>query len=91
MFLIKQAIMASSLGTSVEEMMSSNEELKKQIGTLKDENTQLTSVLKKINRNNENQVQQINSQASEIDAMKEEITQLKAKNHYLKVSGLGIT
>ena len=91
MFLIKQAIMASSLGTSVEEMMSSNEELKKQIGALKDENTQLTSVLKKINRNNENQVQQINSQASEIDTMKEEITQLKAKNHYLKVNGLGIT
>ena len=91
MFLIIQEIMASSLGTSVEEMMSSNEELQRQIDTLKNDNTKLTSVLKKINSNNENQVQQINSQTSEINAMKEEITELKAKNHRLKVSGVGIT
>ena len=67
-------------------MTINNDGLKKEIDVLKAENSQLTIVLKKINSNNENQVQQINSQSSEIYAMKEEIAKLKAKNHQLKVS-----
>ena len=78
--------MTSSLTAALEKMTITGDELKREIDVLKAENSQLTTVLKKINNNNENQMQQINTQSCEIDAMKEEISQLKADNHQLKVS-----
>ena len=78
--------MTSSLTVALEEMTVSNDKLKREIDAVKAENSQLTVVLKKIDSNNENQMQQINSQSSEIDTMKEEIAQLKVENHQLKVS-----
>ena len=77
--------MTSSLTVALEEMTVSNDELKREIDALKAENSHLAVVLKKMDSNNENQMQQINSQSGEIDAMREEIAQLKAKNHQLKV------
>lgn len=69
--------MVSSLTVALEEMTVSNDELKREIDALQAEKSQLTVVLKKMDSNNENQMQQINSQSSEIDAMKKEIAQLK--------------
>jgi len=53
---------------------------------MKDENKQLTTLLDKMAVNNENQIQQINSQNSEIGALKDENKQLKTDVQQLKVS-----
>ena len=52
----------------------------------KDENKQLTTLLDKMAVNNQNQIQQINSQGSEIATIKDENMQLKAEVHQLRVS-----
>ena len=54
-------------------------ELKAEIKIIKDESKQLTTLLDKMAVNNENQIQQINSQCSEI-------VQLRTENQQLKVS-----
>ena len=51
---------------------------------MKDENKQLTTLLDKMAVNNENQIQQINSQSSEIATMKDENKQLKTENDTIK-------
>ena len=80
--------MTSSLTTALEEM---NKQQRREIDVLKtdvtqlrtnndamkDENIQLTTLLDKMAVNNENQMQQINSQSSEIVQLKTEVQQLK--------------
>ena len=50
-----------------------NTQLRANVDTLKDEIGQLTTQLDKMAVNNENQMQQINSQSSEIDTMRDEV------------------
>ena len=52
--------------------------------TMKGENKQLTTLLDKMAVNNENQIQQINSQGIEIAAMKDENKHLKTENDALR-------
>ena len=71
------------------QLRTNNDAIKDEITQLKakqkDEIGQLTTLLDKMAVNNENQIQQINSQNSEI-------AQLRAENQHLKVSRLsGIT
>ena len=65
-------------------MTISNEELQREIDLLstnndemKEENAQLTTLLNKMAINNQNQIQQINSQGSEIEQLRNEVKQLK--------------
>ena len=51
----------------------------------KDEIKQLTALLDKMAANNGNQIQQINSQSSEIETMRDENKQLKTEIQQLKV------
>ena len=44
---------------------------------MKEENAQLTTLLNKMAINNQNQIQQINSQGSEIEQLRNEVKQLK--------------
>ena len=53
---------------------------------MKDEKKQLTTLLDKMAVNNENQIQQINAQSSEIITLKDENKQLKTDIQQLKVS-----
>ena len=83
--------MTSSLTTPLEELRREIDALKidkTQLRTnnaiMKDEIGQLTTALDKMAVNNENQIQQINSQSSEIATMKDENRQLKAENVKLK-------
>ena len=83
--------MTSSLATALKQMTISNEELQKEIDLLKaentqlsanndemkEENTQLTTLVNKMGTNNLNQIQQINSQSSEIEQLRNEVKQLK--------------
>ena len=54
-----------------------NDILKSNNDTLKDTNKQLTTLLDKIAVNNENQIQQINSQCSEIAWLRTEVQRLE--------------
>ena len=63
-----------------------NTKLKASNDNQKDEIGQLITLLDKMAVNNENQIQQINSQSSEIDTMRDEIGQLRTENQLLKVS-----
>jgi len=65
-------------------MTINNEQLSSEIGALKDENKQLTSLLEKMAVNNEIQMQQINSQSSEIGTLKDENIQLKTEIDMIK-------
>ena len=56
-----------------------NTQLRTNIDAMRNEIRQLTSLLDKMSVNNENQMQQINSQSSEI-------AQLRSENQQLKVS-----
>ena len=71
------------LKTDITQLRTSNDAMKDENTQLKakqrNEIAQLTTLLDKMVVNNENQIQQINSQSSEI-------AQLKTKNHQLKVS-----
>ena len=58
------------LKTDVTQLRTNND-------AMKDENIQLTTLLDKMAVNNENQMQQINSQSSEIVQLKTEVQQLK--------------
>ena len=58
-------------------MKDENKQLMTDNATMKDEVGQLTTLLDKMVVNNENQMQQIISQSSEIAIMKDEIRQLK--------------
>ena len=82
--------MTSSLTTALEEMRRENDVLKTELKTnndkQKDEIRQLTTLLDKMAVNNENQIQQINSQSSEIATVKDENKQLKTEVQQLKVS-----
>ena len=76
--------MTSSLTTPLEELRIEIDALKidnKQLRTnnaiMKDENKQMTAALDKMVVNHKNQVQQINSQSSEIVTMKNENKQLR--------------
>ena len=55
---------------------------------MKDEIRQLTTLLDKMAVNNQNQMQQINSQSSEIAAMKDESKQLKTENDMIKAENV---
>ena len=72
--------MTSSLTTALEELKRENYVLKTDNATMKDENKQLTTALDKMAVNNKDQVQQINSQNSEIAIMKNENKQLRTNN-----------
>ena len=82
--------MTSSLTTALEEMNEQlrreNDALKTDVTQLRDETKQLTTLLDKMAVNNENQIQQINFQSSEIATMKDENKQLKTEVQQLKVS-----
>ena len=85
---------------ALEQIRKQNDSLKANNDAMKDEVTQLkanndrqkveiaqlTTVLDKMASNNEDQMQQINSQLSEIDALRDENKQLKAEVQQLKVS-----
>ena len=51
--------------------------MRRENDVLKTDNTQLTTLLDKMTVNNENQMQQINSQSSEIEQLKTEVHRLK--------------
>ena len=78
------------LKTDNTQLRTNNDAMKDEIIQLqakqKDEIGQLTTLLDKMAVNNENQIQQINSQSSEIDKMEVKIGQLKEENQQLKVS-----
>ena len=87
--------MTSSLTTPLEELRREIDALKidkTQLRTnnaiMKDEIGQLTTALDKMAINNENQIQQINSQSSEIATMKDENKQLKAENNMIKAENI---
>ena len=69
--------MTSSLTTALEELRRENDVLKTDNATMKDEVGQLSALLNEMDVKNENQMQQIISQSSEIATMKDEIKQLK--------------
>ena len=82
--------MTSSLTTALEEMTINNEQLRRENDVIKSDNTQLrtnndamkneiTQLQTKLAVDNENKMQQIYSQSSEI-------AQLRAENQQLKVS-----
>ena len=62
---------------SSEQLRIENDILKSNNDTLKDTNKQLTALLDKIAVNNENQIQQINSQCSEIAWLRTEVQRLE--------------
>ena len=72
--------MTSSLTTALDDLRRENNVLKTDNATVK----QLTTLLDKMAFNNENQIQQINSQSSEIAKIKDEIEQLKTENDTIK-------
>ena len=63
----------------ITQLRANNDKQKDKIG-------ELTTLLDKMACNNENQLQQINSQNSEIDTMRDEIRQLRTENQQLKVN-----
>ena len=65
------------LRREIEVLKTENDAVKTNIDTLRDENKQVTTLLDKMAVNNENQIQQINSQSSEIAWLKTENQQLK--------------
>ena len=80
-------------------MARNNEQLRKDLDVLKTDNTQikavnddeigqLTTLLNNMVANNEKQIDDINFQSSEIEAMKEEITQLVAEGNLLKAENM---
>ena len=83
-------------------MARNNEQLRKDLDVLKTDNTQikavndkqnseigqLTTLLNNMVANNEKQIDDINFQSSEIEAMKEEITQLIAEANLLKAENM---
>ena len=95
----------SSLSMALEEIRKQNDALKTENKAMKDEVMQLkanndkqkaeiiqlTTVLDKMSSNNADQMQQINSQLSDIDAQRDKIMQLKAEVQHLKVSDLIIS
>ena len=80
----------TQLKTDITQLRTNNDAMKDEIIQLqakqKDEIGQLTTLLDKMAVNNENQIQQINSQSSEIEKMEVKIGQLKEENQQLKVS-----
>ena len=54
-----------------------NEQLRRAIEKAQDENQQLTALLDKMANNNDNQIEQINSQSSEIVQLQIQVQQLK--------------
>ena len=83
-------------------MARNNEQLRKDLDVLKTDNIQikavndkqndeigqLTTLLNNMVANNEKQIDDINFQSSEIEAMKEEITQLVAEGNLLKAENM---
>ena len=83
-------------------MARNNEQLRKDLDVLKTDNTQikavndkqndeigqLTTLLNNMVANNEKQIDDINFQSSEIEAMKEEIVQLIAEGNLLKTENM---
>lgn len=86
--------MTSSQNAVNEERSSNNEQLlREEIDVLKTENDelknaneQLTGLLNKMAINNQKQIQQINSQSSEIAYLTAEIQQLKVSSYMLSYS-----
>ena len=90
--------MTSSLATALEEMTLNNEQLNRENDVLKTDIThlridndnqkddigQLTTLVDKMAVNNESQIQQINSQNSEIVQLRTEVDLTKAENIQLK-------
>ena len=75
----------TQLKTSNDAMKAEIIQLKANDNRQKDEIKQLTALLNKMAVNNENQIQRINSQSSEIETMKGENKQLKTEIQQLKV------
>ena len=73
--------MTSSLTTALEEMRRENDVLKTDVIQLRTNNEamkdELTTLLDKMAVNNQHQMQQINSQSSEIEQLKTEVYRLK--------------
>ena len=71
------------------QLRTNNDALKNEIIQLqvqqKDENKQLTTLLDKMAVNNQNQIQQINSQSSEIMQLRTKVDMTKAENIQLKI------
>ena len=76
------------LKTDITQLRTNNDAMKNEIIQLqakqKDEIGQLTTLLDKMAVNNENQIQQINSQSSEIVQLRTEVDVIKAENIQLK-------
>ena len=65
------------LRREVDVLKTDNIQLKNDSNAIKDKNKQLTTLLDKMAVNNENQIQQINSQSSEIVQLRTEVQHLK--------------
>ena len=82
-----QKEMAANNGQQWEEvsvLQTDNAELKTKCDAMKDEITQLTSLLGKMTVNNECQKEKIDSQSSTIETIQDENKQLKAEVQQLK-------
>ena len=76
------------LKTDITQLRTNNDAMKNEIIQLqakqKNDIGQLTTLLDKMAVNNENQIQQINSQSSEIVQLRTEVDVIKAENLQLK-------
>ena len=94
--------MTSSLINALGEMTINNEQLTREVDVLKTDNIQLnanndeqkdkieqlTNLLNRMEVNEEKQLWQISSQRSEIEAMRDKITQLVAKNNMMRAENI---
>ena len=85
--------MSSSLTNALEESTKNNEQLQREINALKTDNTELKAInntmkdkIKQLTAKFDKTVEQLNSQSSKIETIKDENKQLKTKLHQLKVS-----
>ena len=94
--------MTSSLINALGEITINNEQLRREVDVLKTDNIQLnanndeqkdkieqlTNLLNRMEVNEEKQLRQIRSQRSEIEAMRDKITQLVAKNNMMRAENI---
>ena len=79
-----------AMNNEIKQLKANNDKQRDEIGELKaenlitkDESKQLTTLLDKTAVNNENQLQQINSQSSEIVQLRTEVQQLKVSHYHM--------
>ena len=83
----KMTINDKQLRREINNLKTENIQLRSNNDALKSENVQLITLLNKINVDNNTQIQRVNSQFSEIAALKDENKQLKMAVDNLTVSG----